>query len=94
MHIILQKPILTEKSLRLAQKGCYTFATDKNATKHAIAQAVHDQFQVDVVRVHTLTMKGKTRRVGRLRKEVKGSEWKKAVIQLKPEQKIALFDVS
>lgn len=91
--IILKKPIMTEKSLRLASRGKYSFEVDRYATKKAIADAVHKEFQVDVVSVASLVMKGKTKRVGKLRREIKQGNWKKAVVSLQKEQKIAIFDV-
>ena len=47
------KPLLTEKTMRLAQKGQYTFSVAKAAVKPAIARAVEAQFKVNVVKVNT-----------------------------------------
>lgn len=90
---ILKKPILTEKSVRLAQTGAFTFMVHTQATKLDVTRAIKDQFKVDVVAVTTMMMKGKTRRVGRTRKLTKISPWKKAIVQLKKDQKIDLFDI-
>lgn len=92
--MILKEPILTEKSLRLAKEGWFTFRVEKDAAKREIAKAVEVQFGVNVIDIRTLTMPGKTRRVGKSRREHEVSDWKKAVVQLKKDQKIALFDVS
>lgn len=91
---VLVKPVITEKSMQDAGLGWYTFAVARIANKKEIQKAVEGQFKVNVLAVKTITMKGKTRRVGRQRREVKGSSWKKAIVKLAPEQKIDLFEVS
>lgn len=93
LNQVLQKPIITEKSLAEAQRGQYTFAVTKDATKREVKKAVENQFKVRVVGIKTMIIKGKTRRVGRRRQEIKRSPWKKAIVQLLPEQKIDLFEV-
>lgn len=92
--MILKEPILTEKSLRLAKEGWFTFRVEKDSAKRAIAKAVEEQFGVQVIDIRTLTMSSKTRRVGKSRRKHETGDWKKAVVQLKKDQKIALFDVS
>ena len=91
---ILQEPILTEKSLRLSKNGWFTFKVAIEANKRAITKAVEDQFSVNVIDIRTLTMPGKTRRVGKSRRENTSTDWKKAIVQLKKDQKISLFEVS
>lgn len=77
-----------------ASSGWYTFAVNLKATKGEIKKAVESQFKVNVLGVKTLIMKGKSKRVGRFRREVKQSFWKKTLVKLAPEQKIDLFEVS
>jgi len=89
---IIKKPIITEKSISQTAVGEYTFAVDRLATKGQIKQAVRQFFGVDVVRVRTITIKGKTKRVGKLRKIVRLSDWKKAIVKLKEGQKIKYFE--
>lgn len=91
---IIIKPIITEKSMRDANSGWYTFAVKVKANKNQIGKAVEDQFKVNVLGVKTLIMKGKSKRVGRRRQAVKTSPWKKAKVLLGPEQKIDLFEVN
>ncbi|MBI4100550.1 50S ribosomal protein L23 [Candidatus Microgenomates bacterium] len=91
---ILTKPVITEKSLQIASLGWYTFVVVKEANKKEIKKAVEDQFKVNVLAVKTVIMKGKTKKVGRRRAEVKQSPWKKAIVRLKPDQKISLFEVT
>lgn len=90
---ILIKPIITEKSIQDAAQSWYTFAVAKAANKGEIKKAVEGQFKVSVLAVKTLTAKGKSKRVGRRRQEIKQSPWKKARVKLAPEQKIDLFEV-
>jgi large subunit ribosomal protein L23 len=87
------EPVISEKSIMDAQKGKFTFKTDRFMTKNAIAQVVHDQFSVDVVSVATTIVKGRTQRFGMKRIEKKLSPWKKAIVKLKSGQKISLFDI-
>ena len=61
---IIIKPIVTEKSSIGLQEGKYTFKVAKKATKVQIAQAVEKLFNVKVLNVNTITVKGKEKRVG------------------------------
>ena len=79
---VIRSPIHTEKSLRdQAEKNVYTFEVDPKANKLEIKQAVQDAFQVTVVKVSTITMKGKKRRVRFV--EGRRKDWKKAMVTLK-----------
>jgi len=90
---VIKRPILTEKSMQLAAKKCYCFEVDKKASKGIIAQAVEDVFDVEVIKVRTTMVAGKGRRFGKLRREQKLSNWKKALVEIKKDQKIDIFDV-
>ena len=61
--------------------------------KHAIKRMVIDLFKVDVVGIATSIVKGRSRRSGARRIEKTQSAWKKAIVQLKEGQKIALFEI-
>jgi large subunit ribosomal protein L23 len=93
MKMTLLQPLITEKTMNLAAKGWYTFKVDKNNNKGSIAQAVQEQFKVHVVDVRTIVVKGKTHRAGKKRLLVSSGNWKKAMVQLKPKEKIDLFTV-
>lgn len=90
---ILKKPIITEKSLLATGQGFYTFEVDRRATKHQIKKAVEDHFKVDVVSVRTLNYKGKQKRFGKARRKIQTSGFKKALVKLKPGQKLDIFEV-
>ena len=77
---IIIKPIITEKSSAGLQEGKYTFKVAKKATKVQIAQAVEKLFNVKVLNVNTITVKGKEKRVGR--SIGKTADWKKAVVTI------------
>lgn len=90
---ILLKPIITEKSTKNTAKNLYTFKVALKANKFEIKKAIEKTFNVNVTDIKTIILKGKTKRAGKRRLEVKKSSWKKAIISLKPEQKIDLFEV-
>src|SRR3989344_4995357 len=90
--IIIKSPIITEKSMKLAEKGLYTFEVDKNATKLQIGRKVSDKFGVKVVKVKTMNIKGQTKQQKRVRKSYRTAGFKKALVQVKKGEKIAIFE--
>jgi len=60
---IIIAPIVTEKSSSNLQDGKYTFEVNKKATKIEIANAVEKLFEVKVLKVNTISVKGKQKRV-------------------------------
>ena len=92
VHIleVLRRPIITEKSTALQARDKYTFEVMPNANKQQVKQAVEQAFKVEVVKVNVMTVTGKWRGAGRRRG--KTSDWKKAVVTLKPGQKIEFFE--
>ena len=77
---IIIAPVITEKSNDGMQEGKYTFEVNKKATKVDIANAVEKLSEVKVIKVSTMTVKGKTKRVGRY--EGNTSDWKKAIVTI------------
>jgi large subunit ribosomal protein L23 len=90
-HIII-KPIITEQSMKAVDGGKYSFVVAKAASKTDVRKAVKEMFNVTVVSVATSVIKGKTKRVGARRQEIKDSIWKKAVVKVKKGDKISLFE--
>ena len=92
MHLyeVLRKPLITEKNTVLQAQGKYVFEVARGANKNQIKQAVEKAFKVKVTTVNVMTVSGKIRRVGR--REVMTQSWKKAVVTLKPGEKIELFE--
>jgi len=87
---ILIRPIVTEKSTALMEQGKYTFRVPLAATKIQILQAVEQIFKVKVQAVNTMRYEGKLKRMGRT--QGRRSDWKKAVVTLKPGEAIELFE--
>ena len=77
---IIVRPIITEKSGDGIQEGKYTFEVNKKATKVDIAKAVEKLFEVKVLKVNTMTVKGKEKRVGAHIGMT--SDWKKAIVTI------------
>ena len=77
---VIIRPVITEKSNDEMQAGKYTFEVNKKATKVEIAKAVEKLFEVKVLNVNTMTVKGKTKRVRY--KEGKTPDWKKAIVTI------------
>ena len=77
---IIVRPVITEKSNDEMQLGKYTFEVNKKATKVDIANAVEKLFNVKVLKVNTMIVSGKTKRVRY--KEGKTPDWKKAIVTI------------
>jgi large subunit ribosomal protein L23 len=88
------RPIITEKSMIQATKGWYTFVVDIDCDKKRIAADVANLYKVKVLDVRTLTIHGKTRRIGRRMKTIQRENWKKAVVKLQEGQTIEAFNIT
>ena len=87
---VLIKPLITEKNTMLGAQGKYTFKIDRRANKTQVKEAVEAIFKVDVTAVNTISVPPKSRRVGRT--IGKTQAWKKAVVTLRPGQRIEIFE--
>ena len=89
---VIIRPVITEHSYDMMNNNCYTFEVAKNSNKVEIAQAIEAIFNVKVVKVNTLNVKSKPKRVryqlGRTR------TWKKAMVTLAEGDSIELFAAS
>ncbi len=92
MHLyeILRRPLITEKYTALQAQGKYAFEVAREANKPQIKQAVEKAFKVEVTAVNVMTVAGKRRRLGR--RQLPAHPWKKAIVTLKPGDKIELFE--
>jgi large subunit ribosomal protein L23 len=88
---VVLRPLITEKATRLAGESKYAFEVRVHANKVQIKEAVEKGFNVSVVSVNVMNMKGKPKRVrgNRIKHE---RDWKKAVVTLVPGDKIELFE--
>ena len=77
---IIIAPVVTEKSSDGIQEGKYTFKVNKKATKVDIKNAVEKLFEVKVLKVNTMNVSGKEKRMGRY--VGKTSDWKKAIVTI------------
>lgn len=93
IDMIIKKPLITEKSLKDAADGFFTFEVDRKANKPQIRQAVEKMFKVHVTAISTTNVKGKMRLVGKKRIAVTSPSRKKAVVKLQKGEKIELFEV-
>ena len=87
---IILRPIITEESMAGTMNKKYTFEVAKTAGKEEIAEAVEKLFGVHVVKVNTMQVKGKHKRV---RYQTMGMtrSWKKAIVTLKAGETIEIF---
>lgn len=87
---IVKRPLITEKATwEASARNRYAFEVDRLATKDQIKAAIGRLYNVRVVSVATQVRKGeyKKTRYGM----TKGSDWKKAVVELHPDDKIELI---
>ena len=87
---VLRRPILTEKSTVLQEADKYVFEVARGSTKPQITAAVEKAFKVKVIKVNVMTVAGKSRRARR--NIVYAPDWRKAVVTLKPGDKIGFFE--
>ena len=89
-HQIIVRPLITEKNTNLMALNKYSFEVDRSANKYQIKQAVETVFNVSVVKVHTMNMRGKLRRRGQQFGYT--ADWKKAIVTLAEGDRIELFE--
>jgi large subunit ribosomal protein L23 len=88
-HVIKRPLILTEKGNALREgQNKYLFEVSRDANKHEIKDAVETLFNVEVVGVKTLVVRGRIRRMGR--GHAKTQNWKKAIVEVKAGETIDL----
>lgn len=90
--IVIKRPIITEKSMKLAEQGLYVFEVSKSATKPQVGKFVARKFGVKVIKVKTINVKGQLKSQRRVRKLYKTAGFKKALVQVKKGEKIAIFE--
>jgi|UniRef100_A0A7C3EB54 large subunit ribosomal protein L23 len=87
---ILIEPVLSEKTNRMREEGKYVFKVDPSATKIQIKEAVRKLFNVHPISCTVMVVGGKPKRVRY--KAGYTSSWKKAIVRLPKDEKIALFE--
>ena len=90
-YSIIQRPIITEKNTQLRyDQNTFVFEVHRKANKYAVKEAVEQIFDVDVIAVRMHNVKGKVKKLGR--STGKRPDWKKAVVKIKPDQDIKIYD--
>ncbi len=86
LHDVLVRPIITEKNTMLGAQNKYSFQVAKTATKPLIREAVETVFKREVDSVNIVHVPGRRRRMGKQRRPVVNSPWKKAIVTLRAGQ--------
>jgi len=88
---VILRPIISERSYDMINDNRYTFEVAKQANKIEIRQAVEAIFDVHVLKVNTMSVSGKPKRV----RYAKGysRSWKKAIVTLREGETIEAFGV-
>ena len=96
IRLVVQKPLITEKSTELKESSNrYLFKVEVGANKRQIKKAVEELFHVHVKKITTAVYRGKPRvvmnRAGRF--SGKTTNWKKAYVTIAQGESIEIFDV-
>ena len=87
---LIRHPVVSEKSYALIAQNKYTFRVHPTAHKTQIRDAVERIFGVRVVDVRTMQMRSKPKRRGWTKGRTRN--WKKAIVELAPGERIELFE--
>ena len=88
---VIIRPIITENSMDMASDKKYVFKVAKDSNKTEIRKAVEEIFGVEVAKVNTVNINGKTKRMGRT--VGKTASYKKAIVTLTENSKeIEIFE--
>jgi len=91
MYDIIRRPLISEKTTRLKESfNQFTFEVNPDANRIEIRKAVEKIFDVSVAKVRTVRVKGKKKQRGRI--VGKRKDWKKAIVTLKPGERIDFFE--
>jgi large subunit ribosomal protein L23 len=89
---IIQKPAITEKGTYLIDSHKYIFYVRADAPKTEIKKAIKKNYKVDALKINIISGKGKVKRIGRTRNFTSLPDYKKAIVTIKPNQKIEGFE--
>lgn len=89
---VIIRPVVSEKSYALIDQGVYTFVVAPGANKIEIRQAIEKIFGVEVAAVRTLNRPGKRKRNRRAATFGKRSDTKRAMVTLRPNNSIPIFE--
>jgi large subunit ribosomal protein L23 len=89
---VLIRPVVSEKTYALMDKGTYVFVVDPRSTKVDVRNAVERTFNVKVINVNTLNRKGKSTRNRRTGVVGMRPGTKRAIVTLRAGDTINLFE--
>ena len=81
-------PTITEKATSLSEFNKVVFKVHKGANKNSIKKSIEKIFKVNVIKINTINLKGKTKIVQNKKSHKPG--YKKAIVTLKKGQSIDL----
>ena len=81
-------PVITEKATILSEFNKMVFRVHQSASKNSIKKSIEKIFKVNVIKINTINLKGKTKLVKGKKSSRPG--YKKAIVTLKKGQSIDL----
>ena len=91
LHDLIIRPLVTEKVTTLREKhNQVALRVRSDANRVEVKRAVEATLNVKVARVNMMTVHGKVKRLGRYQSQ--RPSWKKAIVILKPGEKLELFE--
>ena len=81
-------PVITEKATTLSEFNKIVFRVHKGASKNSIKKSIEKIFKVNVIKINTINLRGKTKLVKGKKSSRPG--YKKAIVTLKKGQSIDL----
>ncbi|MBC8258487.1 MAG: 50S ribosomal protein L23 [SAR324 cluster bacterium] len=88
---VLRAPIMSEKTMTLKEEANqFAFEVDPRANKIQIKESIEKAFKVSVLKIRTMNVRGKKKRLGRY--QGYKSSWKKALVTLKQGDTIEFFE--
>ncbi|MGD2000487.1 MAG: 50S ribosomal protein L23 [Desulfobacterales bacterium] len=88
---IIIRPVVTEKTnIQKEVANQVTFEVDRKANRIEVRRAIERIFNVRVANVRTMQIRGKFKRRGRVLG--KRRDWKKAIVTLRPGERIEFFE--
>ena len=81
-------PVITEKATTLSEFNKMVFKVHKGASKKSIKKSIEKIFKVNVIKINTINLRGKTKLVKGKKSSRPG--YKKAIVTLKKGQSIDL----
>ena len=85
-HEVVMRPVMSEKAVMGIVDSKYAFYVHPKANRTQVKDAIETVFNVDVVKINLINVKGKIKSLGRY--SGRRPARKKAIVTLKPGQRI------